>query len=118
MSTRDFTLPDLGEGLTESELIEWHVAVGDLVTLNQPIAEVETAKAIVQLPSPFAGRVTRLHAEPGTTVAVGAPLMTFEVESDVPAVRAEAEPVVAAVERNSVLVGYGPPIETGDRPRR
>ncbi|MCU1583986.1 MAG: dihydrolipoamide acetyltransferase component of pyruvate dehydrogenase complex [Microbacteriaceae bacterium] len=118
MSTRDFTLPDLGEGLTESELIEWHVAVGDLVTLNQPIAEVETAKAIVQLPSPFAGRVTRLHAEPGTTVAVGAPLMTFEVESDVPAVRAESEPIVAAVERNSVLVGYGPPIETGNRPRR
>jgi pyruvate dehydrogenase E2 component (dihydrolipoamide acetyltransferase) len=129
MSTRDFTLPDLGEGLTESELIEWHVAVGDLVTLNQPIAEVETAKAVVQLPSPFAGRVTRLHAQPGTTVAVGSPLMTFEVDSDVAAVRAEpepitaevraeSEPIAAAVERNSVLVGYGPPVESGNRPRR
>ncbi|MDQ1528949.1 MAG: hypothetical protein QOH77_739, partial [Actinomycetota bacterium] len=53
--TRDFAMPDLGEGLTESELVAWHVAVGELVALNQPIAEVETAKAIVQLPSPFAG---------------------------------------------------------------
>ena len=54
MST-DFAMPDLGEGLTESELVAWHVTVGQLVELNQPIAEVETAKAIVQLPSPFAG---------------------------------------------------------------
>ena len=52
-SVKEFTLPDLGEGLTESELVSWHVAVGDKVDLNQVVAEVETAKAIVQLPSPF-----------------------------------------------------------------
>ena len=61
----EFTLPDLGEGLTESELVAWHVAVGDTVELNQIIAEVETAKAIVELPSPYAGVVAALHAEAG-----------------------------------------------------
>jgi 2-oxoisovalerate dehydrogenase E2 component (dihydrolipoyl transacylase) len=105
-STRQFALPDLGEGLTESELIEWHVVVGDLVELNQPIAEVETAKAIVQLPSPFAGVVSELYVEAGSTVSVGAPIMSFEVAED------------AAVERNPVLVGYGPPVEGGARPTR
>ena len=103
MST-DFAMPDLGEGLTESELVAWHVAVGELVELNQPIAEIETAKAIVQLPSPFAGTISQLYAEPGTTVAVGARLVAFDLtdEADAP------------VERNSVLVGYGPEVESGD----
>ncbi len=83
---KDFLLPDLGEGLTESELLEWHVAVGDTVTINQTLAEVETAKAIVQLPSPFAGVVAKLYAEPGTTVPVGAPIVGFETEdADAPA---------------------------------
>jgi pyruvate dehydrogenase E2 component (dihydrolipoamide acetyltransferase) len=107
MST-DFAMPDLGEGLTESELVAWHVTVGDLVELNQPIAEVETAKAIVQLPSPFAGTISQLYVEPGTTVAVGARLVAFDLtdEADAP------------VERNSVLVGYGPTVETDNRPKR
>ncbi len=74
MST-DFAMPDLGEGLTESELVAWHVTVGELVELNQPIAEVETAKAIVQLPSPFAGTISQLYVEPGTVVAVGSRLV-------------------------------------------
>jgi 2-oxoisovalerate dehydrogenase E2 component (dihydrolipoyl transacylase) len=113
MSIRDFALPDLGEGLTESELVEWHVADGDIVTLNQPIAEVETAKAIVQLPSPFAGIVSRLHAEPGMTVAVGAPLVSFDIESD-----DLADADAPTPERTAVLVGYGPRVETGNRPRR
>ncbi len=106
--TTDFAMPDLGEGLTESELVAWHVAVGELVELNQPIAEIETAKAIVQLPSPFAGTISQLYVEPGTTVAVGARLVAFELtdEADAP------------VERNSVLVGYGPEVETGNRPKR
>jgi 2-oxoisovalerate dehydrogenase E2 component (dihydrolipoyl transacylase) len=103
---RDFVLPDLGEGLTESELVAWHVAVGDLVELNQPLADVETAKAIVQVPSPFAGVVAELYAEPGTTVAVGAPLVAFDVADD------------AGPQRNPVLVGYGPPVEGGARPKR
>lgn len=106
---RDFALPDLGEGLTESELVEWHVAVGDTVTLNQPIAEVETAKAVVQLPSPFAGVIAKLYVEPGSTVTVGTPIVAIEVTEDAQA---------AAPERNAVLVGYGPAVETGARPKR
>ncbi|HEX7834541.1 MAG TPA: biotin/lipoyl-containing protein, partial [Pseudolysinimonas sp.] len=62
---REFKLPDLGEGLTESEIVTWRVAAGDRVALNQIIADVETAKAIVELPSPFDGVVQSLHAEPG-----------------------------------------------------
>ncbi|WP_308799872.1 dihydrolipoamide acetyltransferase family protein [Agromyces silvae] len=75
---RDFALPDLGEGLTESELIAWRVAVGERVELNQIIADVETAKAVVELPSPFAGVVTALHAEPGETVNVGERLFSCD----------------------------------------
>jgi len=62
MAVQDFKLPDLGEGLPEAELVQWLVAVGDTVTLNQTIAEVETAKAVVELPSPYAGTITALHA--------------------------------------------------------
>ena len=69
---RDFALPDLGEGLTEGEILQWMVKAGDTVTLNQPIVEVETAKAAVEVPSPFAGVVTAIHHEAGTTVDVGA----------------------------------------------
>lgn len=82
MATREFLLPDLGEGLTESDLVSWHVAAGDRVELNQVIAEVETAKALVDLPSPYAGVVAALHAEPGQTVNVGEPLVTFEVPDE------------------------------------
>ncbi|HWD62950.1 MAG TPA: dihydrolipoamide acetyltransferase family protein [Humibacter sp.] len=80
MSVREFPLPDLGEGLTESEIVAWKVSVGDRVELNQIIAEVETAKALVEVPSPFEGTVRALHAEPGQTLDVGAPLVSFEVE--------------------------------------
>jgi 2-oxoisovalerate dehydrogenase E2 component (dihydrolipoyl transacylase) len=107
MST-DFSMPDLGEGLTESELVAWHVTVGELVELNQPIAEVETAKAIVQLPSPFAGTISALYVEPGTTVTVGARIVAFDL----------ADEADAPVERNSVLVGYGPTVESDNRPKR
>lgn len=110
---RDFALPDLGEGLTESELVAWHVAVGDTVTLNQPLAEVETAKAIVQLPSPFAGVISKLHAQPGQTVAVGAPIVSFDLAG------VAVENVDAPAEtRTAILVGYGPAVETGARPTR
>ncbi len=79
---KEFRLPDLGEGLTESEIVAWKVAVGDTVTLNQIIAEVETAKAVVELPSPFAGVVAALHEQPGTVVEVGKPIVSFEIEGD------------------------------------
>ncbi|GAA1975937.1 dihydrolipoamide acetyltransferase family protein [Isoptericola halotolerans] len=81
MSTQEFLLPDLGEGLTESEVVEWRVTPGDTVTLNQVIAEVETAKALVEIPSPYAGVVAVLHAEEGQIVEVGEPLVTFELET-------------------------------------
>lgn len=75
---RDFALPDLGEGLTESEVVAWRVAVGDRIELNQVVADVETVKAVVELPSPFAGVITALHAQPGETVDVGAPLFSCD----------------------------------------
>ncbi|WP_309066487.1 dihydrolipoamide acetyltransferase family protein [Microbacterium sp.] len=75
----EFRLPDLGEGLTEAEVVQWLVQPGDPVTLNQTLAEVETAKAVVELPSPYEGTVATLHAEAGDTVAVGSPLIAFEV---------------------------------------
>ncbi|MFI1465171.1 dihydrolipoamide acetyltransferase family protein [Nocardia carnea] len=102
----EFRLPDLGEGLTDAELQNWTVAVGDEVELNQTIAEVETAKAVVALPSPFAGTVVELLAEPGSTIEVGAPLL--RIRSSTPAQEGNG--------RTSVLVGYGP--ETENQPSR
>ncbi|WP_136610878.1 dihydrolipoamide acetyltransferase family protein [Sinomonas albida] len=75
---RDFLLPDLGEGLTEAELVRWLVAVGDSVVVDQPVVEVETAKAVVEVPSPFAGVVTVLHGQPGETLDVGRPLISID----------------------------------------
>jgi 2-oxoisovalerate dehydrogenase E2 component (dihydrolipoyl transacylase) len=72
-----FTLPDLGEGLQEAEIVRWHVAVGDQVKVDQPMVAMETAKAIVEVPSPFDGVITALHGNPGDTVATGAPLVDF-----------------------------------------
>jgi 2-oxoisovalerate dehydrogenase E2 component (dihydrolipoyl transacylase) len=80
MAERAFLLPDLGEGLEEAEVVQWLVAEGDVVELNQPLVEVNTAKALVEIPSPFEGRIAKLHAEVGAVVDVGSPLVTFEVE--------------------------------------
>jgi len=77
VTSREFRLPDLGEGLTESDIVAWRVAEGDSVELNQIIAEIETAKALVELPSPCAGIIARLHAAAGETVGVGDALVTF-----------------------------------------
>ncbi|MCL3862361.1 dihydrolipoamide acetyltransferase family protein [Actinotalea sp. K2] len=112
MAVEEFAMPDLGEGLTESDLLEWKVAVGDTVELNQVIAEVETAKALVQLPSPYAGTVARLFVEPGATVPVGAPILAIDVGAT------SAGATTASSGRNAVLVGYGPRVEAADRPRR
>ena len=78
MAARDFRLPDLGEGLTDGEVVRWLVAEGDTIVLNQPIVEVETAKAVVEIPAPYAGVVTRLHAKEGDTVNVGEPLLSID----------------------------------------
>lgn len=86
MSERTFALPDLGEGLEEATVDAWLVAEGDEVRLDQPIVEIETAKATVEVPSPFAGRVAKLHAAAGATLKVGDPLVTIEADDAGPAV--------------------------------
>ena len=106
MAIKHFRLPDVGEGLTEAEILGWSVAVGDTVTVNQVLVEIETAKAAVELPSPFAGKVSALLVESGQTVDVGVPIIEIEV------LGAEPEPAAAAVKaeapkREPVLVGYG-----------
>jgi 2-oxoisovalerate dehydrogenase E2 component (dihydrolipoyl transacylase) len=80
MTERAFAMPDLGEGLEDAEVVVWLVAEGDRVELNQPLVEVQTAKATVEIPSPVAGRITTLHGIAGQRVAVGAPLVTFEAD--------------------------------------
>ncbi len=125
---REFKLPDLGEGLTESEIVAWKVAVGDRVTLNQIIAEVETAKAVVELPSPYAGVIAKLHEQPGTVVEVGSPIVSFELEPDpasagvgsplVDQARASERAETSASKRIPTLVGYGAEAEKGGRPAR
>ena len=77
-----FNLPDLGEGLAEAEIVRWHVNVGDVVAVDQPMLAVETAKAVVEVPAPFAGTVKTLHGKPGDVIATGAPLVEFEGNSD------------------------------------
>ena len=72
-----FLLPDLGEGLTEADIVRWLVAEGDTVAVDQPMVEVETAKALVEVPSPYAGTVLTLHGAEGETMDVGSPLITI-----------------------------------------
>lgn len=105
----DFLLPDLGEGLTEAELISWHVRVGDRVDVDQNVAEVETAKAVVEVPIPFGGRVSALHAEPGAVVPVGAPLITVAAEAQSPGLRepGAVRPGPPGDDGGNVLIGYG-----------
>jgi 2-oxoisovalerate dehydrogenase E2 component (dihydrolipoyl transacylase) len=78
-----FHLPDLGEGLAEAEIVAWHVKVGDAIVADQPMASVETAKAVVEVPSPFTGKITKLYANAGDVVATGKPLVDFELPAGV-----------------------------------
>jgi len=125
---KEFTLPDLGEGLTEGEILSWLVKVGDTIELNQPIVEVETAKAAVEIPAKWAGVVTRIFHEAGTTVEVGAPIVAIDTDPSAGALPEPSAESLAAVEmapaegavepgliggpapggRTAVLVGYGP----------
>jgi pyruvate dehydrogenase E2 component (dihydrolipoamide acetyltransferase) len=133
---REFALPDLGEGLTEGEILKWLVAVGDTVELNQPIVEVETAKAAVEIPAKWAGQVTRLFHDEGAMVEVGAPIIAIDTDPGAGAPPEPSAASLAAVEiapaegmvepgliggaapggRTAVLVGYGP--RTGAAKRR
>src|ERR1039458_7403883 len=79
LSEEIFLLPDVGEGLVEAEIVTWKVKVGDVVTLNQPLVDIETAKATVELPSPYAGTIVALHGNVGDVMEVHKPLITFDV---------------------------------------
>lgn len=117
MSISEFPLPDVGEGLTEAEIVSWHVKPGDTVTINQVLVEIETAKSLVELPSPFAGTVDALLVEEGQTVEVGTPIITVRgntvgdagdatgssVADTASSIASEAE----AEKPGAVLVGYG-----------
>ena len=134
MANSDFTLPDVGEGLTEAEIVSWKVKAGDTVTLNQVLVEIETAKSLVELPSPFEGTVAALLVEEGQTVEVGTPIITVSSSGGAPAPAAPATPVVEAVadtaatvaapekpaeeKPGAVLVGYGSSGHGASRRRR
>ena len=92
---KTFLLPDLGEGLTDAEVVRWLVAEGDVVSVDQPVVEVETAKSIVEVPTPYAGTVRTLHGDAGQTVDVGAPLITIAAAAE------------SSAESGNVLIGYG-----------
>ena len=111
---KEFKLPDVGEGLTEADIVAWHVKPGDLVEDGQIIVEIETAKAVVELPCPWDGTVARLLAEEGQTVEVGVPIIAVEVGTSDSAERAEVAAPASAESASddeagahSVLVGYG-----------
>ncbi|HEY7591887.1 MAG TPA: dihydrolipoamide acetyltransferase family protein [Actinophytocola sp.] len=117
-----FPLPDTAEGLVDAEILAWHIKPGDEVKVNQIIVEIETAKAAVELPCPWAGLVTELHAQVGETVNVGSPIVTIDVDPGGEAAPAAAAASAPAAEQNgqtAMLVGYGPKAGTAKRrPRK
>ncbi|WP_326660325.1 dihydrolipoamide acetyltransferase family protein [Streptomyces canus] len=119
-----FRLPDLGEGLTDAEIVEWKVAVGDTVTIDQIVVEVETAKAAVEVPVPYAGTVLRLHAEAGTPLGVGEPLITVGAAPSAAPLPAVPDPAAERYREEeqagsgNVLIGYGTGHEPAPRRRR
>ncbi|MGW8729388.1 dihydrolipoamide acetyltransferase family protein [Streptomyces sp. NPDC055808] len=112
----EFKLPDLGEGLTEAEIVRWLVEVGEVVAVDQPVVEVETAKAMVEVPCPYGGVVTARFGEEGTELPVGAPLLTVAVGP--PQERSEAEDAESSEYSGNVLVGYGTAAATTRRRSR
>jgi 2-oxoisovalerate dehydrogenase E2 component (dihydrolipoyl transacylase) len=114
-----FPLPDTAEGLVDAEILTWHIKPGDEVAVNQIIVEIETAKAAVELPCPWAGVVTELHAEPGQTVNVGEPIVTIDVNPGGAAAAPAPAPAQAETNGQAMLVGYGPKAATTKRrPRK
>jgi pyruvate dehydrogenase E2 component (dihydrolipoamide acetyltransferase) len=124
MAVVEFKLPDLGEGLEDGEIVNWQVAVGDVVELNQVLCEIETAKAVVEVPSPFAGTIVAINGEVGDTLAVGEMLVQIDRDGGA-AAPAEPEPADTASSSTGLdadkeppnLVGYGQR-ESGRRRRR
>ena len=117
MTIAKFPLPDVGEGLTEAEIVSWKVAPGDRVKVNQTICEIETAKSVVELPCPFEGEVSELLVSEGETVEVGTPIISVSVQGSAPQLVSEekAETDTGAEYKLPTLVGYG---ETGEAKSR
>ncbi|MCZ4516487.1 2-oxo acid dehydrogenase subunit E2, partial [Streptomyces sp. ActVer] len=109
----EFKLPDLGEGLTEAEIVRWLVQVGDVVAVDQPVVEVETAKAMVEVPCPYGGVVTARYGEEGTELPVGSPLLTVAVGAPASGALASGPLAPGSGDESkdegsgNVLVGYG-----------
>ena len=122
MAINEFPLPDLGEGLTEGEILKWLVAEGDVIELNQPIVEVETAKAAVEIPAKWAGQVVKIFQPEGAVVEVGAPIISIDTgggsagAESVPSQEGGLIGETTANGRTAVLVGYGP--KSGPAKRR
>ncbi|MPZ26972.1 MAG: 2-oxo acid dehydrogenase subunit E2 [Micromonosporaceae bacterium] len=121
MAVHEFPLPDLGEGLTEGEILKWLVAEGEVIEQNQPIVEVETAKAAVEIPAKWPGKVVKIFASEGSTVEVGSPIVSIDTEPAEPADEPTGGKIgeTTASGRTAVLVGYGPRTTAAKRrPRR
>jgi 2-oxoisovalerate dehydrogenase E2 component (dihydrolipoyl transacylase) len=137
MSLAQFNLPDVGEGLTEAEIVSWKVAPGDSVSVNQVICEIETAKSVVELPCPFSGVVEELLAKEGDTVEVGKPIISVQsdgnilvagpITTSIPIIPesssthqavADVAASVASDENKPNLVGYGSSAHGGTRRRK
>jgi pyruvate dehydrogenase E2 component (dihydrolipoamide acetyltransferase) len=108
MTTREFKLPDPGEGLLEAEIVEWKVAVGDAVKVNDIVVEVETAKSLVELPIPWAGTVTGIHVSVGDEVEVGTVIISIDDGADAPTSAESSAADEPEEEPVKTLVGYGP----------
>jgi 2-oxoisovalerate dehydrogenase E2 component (dihydrolipoyl transacylase) len=109
----EFLLPDVGEGLEEAEIVEWKVSVGQQIEVNQPIVEIESAKSLVELPTPFAGTVLELLAKEGQVVRVGTAIIRIQRNEP-----ESVDGVEPSSERTEMLVGSGPRVEEGERRRR
>ena len=118
----DYKLPDVGEGLTEAEIVTWKVQVGDVVKVNDVVVEIETAKSLVELPSPYAGEVLALHVPEGETVEVGTPIIAIGERQAAPPAEPALDlsnPAATGGGENQTLVGYGPRETSAQRrPRR
>ncbi|MDE2345533.1 MAG: hypothetical protein KGL13_03595, partial [Gammaproteobacteria bacterium] len=93
---KTFNLPDLGEGLQEAEIVHWQVKEGDVVKVDQPLLSVETAKAVVDVPSPWAGKILKLHGKAGDIIPTHAALVDFDLEGGTPAAKAAVKVTAAA----------------------